>query len=140
MKKHLRKTCQGSMVIEAAYIFPLLFMVIYVILTIIFYYHDKNILQGAAYETAVVGRAKCHTEQGMNEEELAAFGEERISGKLILFQSPDVEVLADKKVVTVTASVKKGWKGIQVTGHAKITEPENFMRQCAVDLESGKTK
>lgn len=140
MKKKWRKGYRGSMTIEASYIFSLLWMVFYVVLVILFYYHDKDILQGAAYETAVAGREKCYTEAGMNEEELVVFGKERIAGKLIYFQEPDVEAMEDKDAVTVTTQVKKGPVRIKVTGRANITEPEEFMRQYTIELGGKKSE
>ena len=49
---------QGSMTVEMSFLMPMvLFLIMGCILTA-FYYHDKNILSGAAYETAVVGSTR----------------------------------------------------------------------------------
>ena len=46
---------RGSLTIELAYVFPLILLVFGVLLHVLFYYHDKNILLGAAHETAAYG-------------------------------------------------------------------------------------
>ena len=50
MKKNLR----GNMTIEAVVIVPLILMVIAVVISIMFYYHDKTVIKGVAHETAMV--------------------------------------------------------------------------------------
>ena len=48
----------GNSVIEMSYIMPLFFSLFVIIIHTVFYYHDKNILMGTAYEAAVVHSQK----------------------------------------------------------------------------------
>ena len=56
--KMKRRYLKGSMTIEAAFVIPFIFLILMELITSFFFYHDKNILNGAAYETAVVGSTK----------------------------------------------------------------------------------
>ena len=64
------KTVQGSMTVETSFLMPTILFLIMGCILAVFYYHDKNILSGAAYETAVVGSAKAREKDGVAEEEL----------------------------------------------------------------------
>ena len=46
---------QGVITVEMAYLMPIIFIVFVLIVYTSFYYHDKQILIGAATETATVG-------------------------------------------------------------------------------------
>lgn len=46
---------QGVITVEMAYLMPIIFMVFVLIVYTSFYYHDKQILIGAAAETTAVG-------------------------------------------------------------------------------------
>ena len=46
--------CKGSTVVEMSYLAPVVLLVWMAVIFGLFYYHDKGILTGAAYETAVV--------------------------------------------------------------------------------------
>lgn len=50
-----RKTVRGVITVEMSYLIPLILLVFILIIETAFYFHDKNILLGAAAETAVVG-------------------------------------------------------------------------------------
>ena len=51
----MKKRLSGSFTIEASFVVPIVLLVFMVGIYFIFYFHDKNILMGAVYETAVVG-------------------------------------------------------------------------------------
>ncbi|RKQ30339.1 MULTISPECIES: TadE family protein [Clostridia] len=46
---------QGVITVEMAYLMPIIFMVFVLVVYTAFYYHDKQILIGAAAETTTVG-------------------------------------------------------------------------------------
>ena len=46
---------RGSVTVEMAYILPTVIMIFLLIVYTVFYYHDKNILNAGAGETAVRG-------------------------------------------------------------------------------------
>ena len=54
----MKKKQNGSFTIEASFVVPIILMVFMASVYIIFYFHDKNILSGAVYETAVVGSGR----------------------------------------------------------------------------------
>ena len=87
---------QGSMTVEMSFLMPMiLFLIMGCILTV-FYYHDKNILSGAAYETAVVGSTKAREKDGVKEGELETLFYERVKNKCIMFVCPQVSVNVEK--------------------------------------------
>ena len=51
----MKKTVRGSLTVEAAVIVPILLWVFAVIIMLLLYYHDKNVVTVTAHETAVVG-------------------------------------------------------------------------------------
>ena len=58
MKRIRLKKVNGSMTVEMSLLMPIiLFLILNCILTV-FYFHDKNIIAAAAYETSVVGSTK----------------------------------------------------------------------------------
>ena len=122
------KRLNAVMTIEMAIIIPLvLFMVMGLILTI-FYFHDKNILNGAASETAVVGSAKLRESEEFDEEEIENFCRERIQGKCIFLVSHRIEVsVSDTEVVVEVTAAKRDFS-ISVIKKAVVTEPERKIR------------
>ena len=55
---HVRKNLKGSMTVELSFLMPIILLLIMSSILAAFYFHDKNVLAGAAYETAVVGSTK----------------------------------------------------------------------------------
>ena len=62
------KLLNGSMTIEMSFLMPIILFLIMNCILVVFYYHDKNVLAGAAYETAVVGSTKAREKEGVKEE------------------------------------------------------------------------
>ena len=122
------KRLNAVMTIEMAIIIPLvLFMVMGLILTI-FYFHDKNILNGAASETAVVGSARLRDSEEVDEEDLENFCRERIQGKCIFLVSHRIDVsVSDPEVVVEVTAAKRDFS-IFVIKKAVVTEPERKIR------------
>ena len=115
----MKKNQNGSFTIEASFVVPIILMVFMASVYIIFYFHDKNILSGAAYETAVVGSER----KSYKKEELEAYFRRRIKGKLIVFSN-----VKEKEEITVTCSAKKRRMKINVSASVKQTEPETYIR------------
>lgn len=122
------RTAKGSATIEMAYIMPVVFLAIIATIYILFYLHDKNIMLGAGYETAVVGNQKLRWDEEDPEKLLRDFFQERVKGKLILFSELDVEVVCDEENITVTASARKRRMRVRVEQSIKRVEPETFIR------------
>lgn len=119
---------KASITIEMAYIMPTVVLVLLLIIYTIFYYHDKNILIGAAGETAVLG-AQIERRKGENKADLHNFYRERVKGKLILLHLTGVEVTEDKKWIEVTSWAGKGRMRVSVRQKAIIPEPEKKIRK-----------
>ena len=63
---------RGSVTVEMAYILPTVIMIFLLIVYTVFYYHDKNILNAAAGETAVLG-AQLERQRGKEGTDLQNF-------------------------------------------------------------------
>ena len=122
------KTMKGSAAIEMAYLAPLVLLIVSLTISIFFYYYDKNILTGAAYEVAVVGSEKMREKEGITTEHLEEFFESRVKGKLIFFDCPVVDVRYSNTQIEVFVSVQRRGMRIMVEARMPITEPENFIR------------
>lgn len=126
--RYRRRQLMGSFTVEMSVIAPLaLFLILGCILTF-FYYHDKNILAGAAYETAVVGSTKAREEEGADPAELETLFQERIRGKCILFPGAQAEVEATDEEITVRVSARRNGMQISLVYKAAVTIPEKNIR------------
>ena len=76
----------GVITVEMSYILPMVFWTFLAVIYMIFYFHDKNIMIGAAAETAVVGAQLERKPDEKDRTDLEGFYQQRIAGKLILFQ------------------------------------------------------
>lgn len=119
---------QGSVTVEMAYILPATIMIFLLVLYTVFYYHDKNILYGAAGEVAVAG-AQYDREKGREAPDLNGFYRERINRKLILLKLDSVDVSKDRKQIAVSASAGKSWMRVSVMQRAVIPQPEEKIRK-----------
>ena len=50
----MKKVWKGSITIEASVIVPMIFMVFALVITALFYYHDKNVVASVVHETVVL--------------------------------------------------------------------------------------
>ena len=112
-KKH---ALNGSFTVEMSLLMPMILFLVMGCVLACFYYHDKNIIAGAAYETAVVGSTKAREKDGIQEAELKALFQERVGKKCILFPgavavcsvSRDPCVGRGEKTEEVTCGRKQG--------------------------------
>lgn len=119
---------KGSLTVEAAYIIPLIGMVFLLSVIGIFYFHDKNVISGCAYETAVIGSIKSREKEEITEGMLETVFKERIGGKCILFPGAQAKISISSQQILVEAAASKGRMKISVMQTAKVTEPENYIR------------
>ena len=87
-EKYTKKYVKGSTVVEMSYLIPFCLILFFLLITIIFYFHDKAILNAAAAETAVTGVEM--DRKKIEDADLDAFFRD-LSGKKI-----EVEVFASK--------------------------------------------
>ena len=119
---------KGSFTVEAAVLVSAVLFLVYGIIMVLFYYHDKNILAGTAYETAVISGRKQKQEPPFQEEEIQQLWKERISGKMILFREAEVEVECQKEYVWISVEASRRKLRITVEAKAALTEPEKKIR------------
>lgn len=119
------RSYKGSATIEMAYIMPVFLLVFTAAVYMTFYYHDKNILQGTAYETAVIIAQKNRMEEEVDGEQCFR---ERLGKKLIFFSAPTVSCQETKDNIIVTARVKRRRMGIAIEQKAAVTQPEKYIR------------
>ena len=83
--KYSGRVLKGSMTVEMSFLMPIILLLIMSSILASFYFHDKNILAGAAYETAVAGSTKMREKDKVTEGELKSLFRERAGKKCILF-------------------------------------------------------
>lgn len=123
------KRIRGSATVEMAYMMPVVFFTFMILLSILFYLHDKTVMHGAGYETMVVGSQKLRWEEEI-EEQMELFCKERLEGKLISFpkSSIDVNVAYKNDFVIVSMEAGKNRMKIRTEQKMKIVEPESYIR------------
>ena len=96
---------KGVITVELSYLLPMILMIFLMVVYVTFYYHDKNILIGAASETAVVGAQLERKPDENGKTDLSGFYQERIRGKLILFFGVGTLLMAVLIFVNIYAAV-----------------------------------
>ena len=119
----VEKKWKGNFTVEAAILASALLFIVYGIIMALFYYHDKNILTGTTYETAVIAGRKQKRESPFSEEEVKQLWRERISGKMILFR-----IRCHKEYVSILAQASRKKLRITASAKAALTEPEDRIR------------
>ena len=120
----MKKKIRGSFTIEATVIVPLILLVFGILLHILFYYHDKNVLMAAAHETAVLGSSR----EGMAELELEYYFFSRFEGKLMLFTRVECVARIEEEHVTVECDGSKDYMSVKIECSISRTEPEDYIR------------
>jgi len=122
------KGLKGSMTVEMSFLMPIILLLIMSSILAAFYFHAKNVLAGAAYETAVVGSTKIREKGKVTGDELEALFRERAGRKCILFAGSSVRAGAGKREISIRVSAYKGRFGVSVVKKAAVTEPEDYIR------------
>ena len=128
MEERKQRWLKGSFTVEMAFLIPMILFLIMGCIRISFYYHDKNIIVGAAYETAVVGSTKAREKDGIQETELKALFQERVGKKCILFPGAVAVCSVSKEEIRVSAVAKRRKMSLAVESRAAVTEPERYIR------------
>lgn len=119
MKKYMR----GSFTIEASVIVPIILTVFSLVITMLFYYHDKNVISAVAHETLVMG---CGREE-ITEQEIETYFQTRIGRKLLLFPAVHVTAEIEQDEITLVCTAKKKRMSLYVDMIMKKTDPENYI-------------
>lgn len=123
------KMYRASAVVEMAYLMPLVLGTWMVVILVLFHFHDKSILSGAAYEAAVVGTELWNIDAEEKETKVNIYFQERISGKMLLYSKAECEVKIDETKIEIIATATKKIMKIRVQQGAAITSPEKVIRQ-----------
>lgn len=126
--KQSQRQMKGSLVIEMIYIMGVFFLMFVCVVQAAFYFHDKCILKGAAYETAVLGTQKQRLPDGVDMGELEEHFRQRTRGKLILFAGADAAVTETAAFVEVSVTAVRRKQKISIEEKAFITNPEKKIR------------
>lgn len=114
--------------VEMSFLMPVVLLLIMSSILGVFYFHDKNIIAGAAYETAVAGSTKAREKGGADKGELERLFEERVGGKCILFPGVSGSVTLSKEEIEVTGTARKGKMSVSVLKRMPVTDPEQKIR------------
>lgn len=119
----MKREWKGSFTIEAAVIVPIIFMLFSTILTMLFYYHDKNVMAALTHETLVMG---CNKEE-ITEEEVEGYLRQRIQNKMLLFGTVHPEAKFQRERLTISCSARKNRMSINIKQSMKKTNPEQYI-------------
>lgn len=114
--------------VEMSFLMPMILLLIMSSIFGVFYYHDKNIISGAAYEAVAVGSTKAREKGGADESEVEAVFRERLENKCILFGRIIVSAAVRENEVEITGTASKRGMKVSVTKRMRITEPERKIR------------
>ena len=142
MKKRMRK---GSMTIETALLLPLFLLVIFGVLYLFFYVHNRAWLTAAAYEAALDGSMEAYRPKGECSEKALQKGRELGNTGFFGSENLKVQTKAGKKVRVIydldTISVYGGFNGhLQIKGEAKVLKMVSWIRKLKGVTEVWKGK
>lgn len=128
-KQNIKKYyLNGSFTVEMAFLMPLILFLIMGCILVSFYYHDKNIIAAAAYETAVVGSTRAREKEGASERELNQLFSERVGNKCILFSGIRASSKVTEEKIQIQATARKKRMILSIKSEAVITNPEKHIR------------
>lgn len=125
------KSLKGSLTVEMSVIVPLLLFMVMQCIFLMFFFHDKNILEGAVYEalssTVTKEKEAKEVEEGVVLERFY----ERVEGKCILLSNIHGSVKKEKNAVVLEATAGKfAWR-ITVRRRWKVLWQEAYIRRAA---------
>ena len=120
---------KGSFTIEMSFVMPVILMILLSSVLAVFYYHDKNIINGAAYEAAVVATGKAALDMEIDSDEIIALCRECLRGKCILFSGTDVDAEINGEEVIVTVRARRKKFRLNIEQRAPVTRPEKQIRR-----------
>lgn len=114
--------------VEMSLIAPLILFLLMSSIFGVFYFHDKNIIAGAVYETVAVGGTKAREKEKADAGELEQLFQERIKGKCILLGEVSASVSVSDGEIEVTADGYGRGMKVSVSRRIYVTEPEKKIR------------
>ena len=119
---------KASATIEAIVACSVFFLSFFLVVNGLFYYHDKNILMGTAYEAAVVQSQKKRSPETCTVGEVEQSFERAAKRRMLLFSKVDLTIEETDQKVTVRGTASKRRMKLSVSQSASVTEPEKFIR------------
>ncbi len=115
-------------IVEMSFLMPMILLMIMLSIFGVFYFHDKNIIEGAAYETVVVGAGKAREKGMIDEGGLRKLFEERVGDKCILFDGAAATVRISDDEIEILAQGEKRGMNVSVIKRMPVTKPEQKIR------------
>jgi len=132
----VKRTCKASAVVEMAYLMPVVLLCWMAVIFALFYYHDKNVITGAAYESAVVGTELWAEETEYRSAKIEEYFRKRLNGKLLFYKNVEIYVLVNRTEVGVEVSAIKHRMTLHVEEQVAITQPEKVVRDKLILKET----
>lgn len=132
----IKKTCKASAIVEMAYLMPVVLLCWMLVVFALFYYHDKSIVAGAAYEAAVVGTELWAEESTHRSAIIEEYFYKRVEGKLLFYENVEIQIEVGQKEVKVESAAVKYLMRLHVIESAAITEPEKKVREMMIIKET----
>lgn len=124
----MKAKVRGSATIEMVYCMSLFLLLFLLTVYSGFYFHDKNIVNGIAYEASVVAAGQLR--QGAEAEvDMQPFIQERLRGKLLLLRYESNEIEREKHTVRIKIRASYKWMKTQAESCAVIPRPEEKIRK-----------
>ena len=130
----MRKTLSGNITVQAAVVIPVVLLVFGLLMNMLFYYHDKNVICAVAHETAFYGSYLERPEQKVLEEYL----ETQLTGKLLLFSSVRSEIQIEEAEIYVCCTAQVNNMCLKEERSVPKTEPVSYIRNFRKAEKIGK--
>lgn len=104
----MKRGLKASYTVEAAFILPLVFALLYAVIFLGFYLHDRAVMEQCAWEGAFYGAGQ---DRKVSESEIDHYIRERLEGRLLVTGTEKIEVHLQKKEVTAEISGEAGVPG-----------------------------
>ena len=130
VKDVLKYRVRASSTIEAVVVMSMALLCLMLIMFAGFYFHDVNILAGAACESAQVAGEWERMEENKSTE---AYFQKRIQGKMLYFSSADCTVDRSGKDIIVRARASSARMKAGVSGSARTDVPEKEIRRLYME-------
>ncbi len=121
----MRRTKKASITVEAAVIVPLILGIFVLLVNLLFYFHDKIVVEAIAHETLVI----CSNTEDIKKEEIEEYFLGRMGKKLLLFSGVQAKAEVKEEAISLTCKATKGRYQLQIEMKMRRTEPEEYLRK-----------
>ena len=122
---------KGSATVEVLYILPVVFLVFLVVTYLGFFFHDKTVLQGIVLEGVLIGASQYRGEDGINEEEILGFLQEKSSDRLLFFPTPQLDISVEEDEIIIDLSTEARGMKLEVIKRYPLEVAEEKLRKEA---------